>query len=413
MGKKYLVIIDPTSYGVDLIKACNKLGIEVFGVFCYIDSLNEVKHLAPNLVYAKQADVSQWLEFLPPVEDIVGVTAGCELAMEKAATLANIVQKGRYNSVDTVLACRNKGLMRQRLQENKLSVPKFRIVNDKSKIEEAVAEIGFPLIIKPIDQGGSIHVRLVNNSSELEESIDLIERRGFLDYFPGKSKMQYPNSGAFIIEEVMTGPEFSVDSFTVNGETVFSCVTEKVTTGAPLFIETAHYTPTLNYTSIENELIGFVNNVISALGVQQGATHCEVMYTDEGPKVVEIAARNAGDNITKLINNAFGVNLFEATVLNAIGHDPDLKIKKRNASAIKFLSMQKEGIVESLELDKRELSQSAHVSEFCLNVEKGQKVRPLKTIFDRLGYIICTGRTPSEATENLEDAFSGINIAIC
>ena len=86
----------------------------------------------------------------------------------------------------------------------------------------------------------------------------------------------------------MQGEEVSVETLTVNGETHVIAITDKITTGAPHFIEHAHKIQSNKSEIIKSDIEKVAIAANKALSIESGPSHTEIMVTSEGPKIVEI-----------------------------------------------------------------------------------------------------------------------------
>lgn len=87
-------------------------------------------------------------------------------------------------------------------------------------------------------------------------------------------------------------------------------VAEKKTTGVPEFVEIGHTQPA----RLSNKTIAQINETakaaISAVGIEYGPSHVELIITDDGRKTVEIGVQFSGDNIaTHLVPLLTGVDM--------------------------------------------------------------------------------------------------------
>ena len=90
--------------------------------------------------------------------------------------------------------------------------------------------------------------------------------------------------GKVIVEEYMTGDEVSVEVICINGAVKILAVTDKVTTGAPYFVEMGHSQQSqLNSEDIE-KIKKLTIEAVQAIGIKNGPAHVEIMLTDKGPK---------------------------------------------------------------------------------------------------------------------------------
>ncbi|RWO59883.1 MAG: ATP-grasp domain-containing protein [Mesorhizobium sp.] len=79
-------------------------------------------------------------------------------------------------------------------------VPAYRVADNATDVESAAAEIGLPVILKPIVGGGSSGVRLCRNVDELAEHTAA--------FAPTQRKWQ--SSPRILVEEFAQGPHFIV-----------------------------------------------------------------------------------------------------------------------------------------------------------------------------------------------------------
>ena len=89
-----------------------------------------------------------------------------------------------------------------------------------------------------------------------------------------------------IIEEYMVGPEVSVEVMTVNGEPHILQVTDKITTGAPHFVEMGHTQPSRLGGENVAKISDLASRAVKSVGIQNGPAHVEIMLTKDGPKMV-------------------------------------------------------------------------------------------------------------------------------
>ena len=97
---------------------------------------------------------------------------------------------------------KNRAAMRQRLDEVDLHSVRWRVVRSAAELAGFVHDNDGPAVVKPLDEGGS---RLV---SRIDRPTDA-------------AAVWYRNSSAgrdrMLAEEFLTGPEISVEAFTVDG----------------------------------------------------------------------------------------------------------------------------------------------------------------------------------------------------
>ena len=177
--------------------------------------------------------------------------------------------------------------MRLALQKENVPIPKFFKVSNVKEYQNAVKKFNMPFIVKPVDSSGSrgiFEVIDINNNQLIKQAYEYCR--------------PFSRNGDVIVEEYMKGPEVSVETLSINGECHVIQITDKLTTGAPHFVEMAHSQPTRHSQKIIEQISKIAKAANKAIGIENGPSHTEIIVTTEGPKVVELGARLGGDNIT-------------------------------------------------------------------------------------------------------------------
>jgi biotin carboxylase len=209
------------------------------------------------------------------------------------------------NSMESTLFSTNKFEMRKKLSKYGVNCPRFKHFQKVDYTDGSA--LSYPLIVKPVDRGGSIGVTKVKNDLEVQSALSNALQKSF--------------SGGAIVEEFINGREFSVEMISKNGSHHFIIVTEKVTTGPPHFVEIAHHQPAQITPAEEKEIIKVVIESVNALGLKNGATHSEVILSSNGDVwVVEIAGRMGGDFIgSHMVELSTGFDYLKAVIDISLG----------------------------------------------------------------------------------------------
>lgn len=396
MGKR-MMILGASALQVPAIKAAKEMGYEIILVdydenavgFPLADVKLVVSTLDMEEVY-KQA-----LIYKP---DVV-ITSTSDGPVRTAAYVNEKLGKKPDLSYEDALCATIKSNMRNRLKENHVPVPAYYTA-DNFESFQAAAEVLDDCIVKPSDNAGSRGVMLLEGNQKQEEK----ELRRIYEYSKKNSR-----NGIVMIEEFMAGPEVSVEAITVDGETEIIAITDKYITPPPYFVELAHSEPSRLSEEIQGQIRDIALQAIKAIRLQNGPSHTEVKITEEGPKIVEIAARLGGDFITsRLVPLSTGVDLVGASVQLAAGKKPELKRKWQKAAAIHFIHGE-QGKIQCLE-ETEEMSRLDGIEEVAIYKKPGDVVDGTKSSNDRLGHIITTGRTPEEAMEKGRKALECIRL---
>ena len=333
----------------------------------------------------------------------IGIIPGNDFCVPMACALSERLGL-RTNSSEAAWGARNKIQMRKLLRKAHVKCPKFQYYYNMDDIIKAKDSFTYPLIVKPSDMCNSKLVKLVHDENQLLENANEIlhTKENFLNY---------QKEIAVLIEEYAIGPEFSVELLLEDSEILFASVTEKHKNDLPFFVEMGHVVPS-SITTKEEEasLVQAGLMAARAIGLTQGPIHAEVVLTENGPSMIELAGRVGGDNIMHLVKYATGVYLPELVVEQLLGNPLDIRRKKKGGAAIRFLSG-KPGKIKSIDGWESSLAMPNIVGG-KLDVSVGDMIPPLTSSGDRIGYIIAVGKNGQEAYETALKAADQINMDI-
>ncbi|SED00497.1 Biotin carboxylase [Streptomyces melanosporofaciens] len=277
-------------------------------------------------------------------------------------------------------ACR-KDATRRVLAEAGVPGPRFAVHEEWADIARAAREIGYPLVVKPVDLCAGMYVRRVDDDAQLAAAFEALAD------FPVNARGQR-RTPAVLLEELLDGPEVSVETVSHGGAVHVVGVTDKSVGGAPAFIETGHMFPAA-LTAVDTEAAEQTAlGALKALGLVDGVVaHTEIKLTSAGPRVVEVNPRPAGNRITELVRHVTGIDLAAACVDVALGCAPILRRTDTGlrSAAIGFLVPERTGTLASL--DGAGLRDAPGVLEVQL-AEPGRQVKAAGSNNEYLGHVM-------------------------
>lgn len=300
-------------------------------------------------------------------------------------------------SFDTAVKATDKGEMIKAFKEFGVPAPWFYIAETYEKLEEIKDKIEYPCILKPLDNSGSRGVMLVQKEDDLLESFE---------YSAGNSR-----GAGVIIEEYMQGFEVSVEVMAVNGTINILAITDKLTTGAPHFVEMGHSQPSRLSENVKNQIKEVAIGAVEAVGIKNGPAHVEIMVTPKGPKMIELGARMGGDCITThLVPLSTGIDMIECTIRCALGEAPDVTPKFNKGSAIRYFKTES-GTIKSISgVDEAE--KISGVKEITFVKNAGDSVGEVNSSTDRVGFVIAQAENAENAVKICEKAIEKIKIEV-
>ena len=209
----------------------------------------------------------------------------------------------------------------------------------------------------------------------------------------------------------MEGPEVSVETLAVDGDVHVIQITDKLTTGAPYFVEMGHSQPSQLSEEIRRRIAEVAVAANKAIGIQNGPSHTEIIVTRDGPKIVELGARLGGDCITThLVPLSTGVNMVECSIRIALGEKPNLDIKWSKGSAIRYL---KTGIGTVKKVNGvSEAEKIPGIIQVSIVHGVREKVSEIKSSVDRAGFVVAQAEDAGKAVEVADIGVNAINIIV-
>ena len=330
---------------------------------------------------------------------LAGVWSSSEYFVAAAAALARALGLPGP-SAEAIRACRDKERQRVVLGAAGAGIPRFAAATTVGEALAAAAGIGYPVVLKPVDGSGSVGVRLCATPDEAEIHAALL-------LGAAGNERGLPVRAALLVEELATGPEFSVELF--DGQAL--ALTGKHVSEPPWFVETGHDVPAAVPPADADVLRRAAEHAVRALGLGWGPVHAELRLTAAGPRIIEVNPRLAGGFIPELVRLATGVDLIRATLQACTGAAPEVRATAAGAASIRFVLPPADGVLEgSTGLDRA--SEDPAIAEARLYVEPGARVRRAGDFRDRVGHVIAAGATTAGAAAAAGRALSTVHLRV-
>ena len=315
----------------------------------------------------------------------VGIDGVCTIASDLATVAVCSVADAlglAGNSLDCMRVSTNKRLMRAAFARGGDPSPKSVAIGrdalDDGRLENMLADMHYPLIVKPADRSGSRGITKLESPGD-PTSLEAAVRTAIEQSFCGQ----------VLVEEFVEGEEYSVEGMSWQGKHHILAITHKFTTGAPHFIETAHLQPS----GLAPEVIARVQSVtkhaLDTLGVEAGASHSELKISADGSiRIIEIGARMGGDCIgSHLVELSCGIDYVGAVVDVAMGRAPNLTPTHTPAAAAsRFLFEQEDlALFEQLRTQRPDL---LRYSLMTAEVDESGCITEVTDSSTRLGHFV-------------------------
>jgi hypothetical protein len=193
---------------------------------------------------------------------------------------------------------RDKLAMRAKAKDANLNCPAFSSLFNNDEINHFADHHVYPFMVKPRSEASATGIKKVWNKDELWQAIDAL----------GEERHDY------LIEQFKPGEVYHVDSLTVEGEVIFTQVSQYLSTP----FEVAHgggvfRSVTVEYQSEDAlQLEKFNKDLLKAFGLNYSASHTEFIKCREDGKFyfLETASRVGGANLAEMVEAATSINLW-------------------------------------------------------------------------------------------------------
>ncbi len=429
--QKKMMILGASELQVPAIKKAKELGYQVICVD-YNEKAVGFELADIKLVVSTLDQEEVYRQALIYRPDVV-ITSTSDGPVRTAAYVNEKLGKRPDLSYENALCATIKSRMRDRLKECGVPIPEYYAATDYAAFSEAVDKLDGNCIVKPADNAGSrgvVHLdyKLYQGGHEIQlecETFSREERAARLAAYHREIKdkiyrysRENARNGTVMVEEYMHGPEVSVEIMVTAGEPHILTITDKYITPPPYFVELAHCEPSGLDAETQEQIRKVAAQAVRAVGIENAPAHVEIKVTEEGPKIVELAARLGGDFITsRLVPLSTGIDMVGASVLLATGETPDLTPKWNRGAAIHFISVSnetgdgQEGVISGITVPDA-LYGLAGVEEISLYKRAGDRVQGTHSSNDRLGHVITTGETPEQAMELGKQVMAQIGVEI-
>ncbi|MFD0438196.1 ATP-grasp domain-containing protein [Streptomyces chartreusis] len=362
---------------------------------------------ARNVLTADTNDTDALLPEVARLHSVLGfdgVITSCDYYLPAVARIAGHLGLPGPGPEAVANACR-KDATRRILADAGLPGPRFAVHEEWADLARAAREIGYPLVAKPVDLCAGMYVRRIGHEAELAELFRMLAD------FPVNARGQR-RTPAVLLEELLDGPEVSVETVSYAGAVHVVGVTDKSVGGAPAFIETGHMFPAAlppaDIEAAEQTALG----ALKALGLTDAVVaHTEIKLTSAGPRVVEVNPRPAGNRITELVRHVTGIDLAAACVDVVLGRGPDLRRTDTGlrSAAIGFLVPDRAGTLEAL--DPRRLAAEPDVLEVRL-AEPGTAVKAAGSNNEYLGHVMAGDPDGPGARDRVERLLAALRAGL-
>jgi formate-dependent phosphoribosylglycinamide formyltransferase (GAR transformylase) len=393
LARKKILILGAGAWQTPYILTAKTLGLKVFATDWESDAQG-----------AKYADVFQPINLLNKERTLAfakknaieAIFTSADIGVPTAAYVAEAMGL-RYHSQRLALMATNKFLMREHAKKIGLSIPEFALTENAEEANLQAIKIGYPVIIKPVDNCSSRGVYYVNNETELMEKY--------------AESMASSFSKKVLIEEFMLGTEGSIECVVKKGRPVILGICDKVKSELPY-----RYDLQLNYPG--NYSVGqyllieeFIEKLVKGFAISHGIIHVEIAVEAKRIRLIEFAIRGCGSKVvTHLLPAMTGFAVPEYLLYDSFGIERKSELKRSDHGILKFI-MLKKGTVKKIS-GLAAVKKIAGVIDIAIERKAGDRIDEIKDGRSRPGYLLAVAKSKSQLDEIVAKAFAAFSVEI-
>lgn len=332
--------------------------------------------------------------------DIAGLTGFSGLDESIYVTVGKLCRHFGLPGPDPVSIeqCHNKFVQRQLLEHAGVPIPDYRVATNTKEVESAAAEIGLPVVIKPVVGSGSSGVQMCRTVDEVAEHTRHLLGGGHMWQAPPRILVEEFAQGQYFVADMMGGRVVGIGTGDFGPPPHF--VYREYSYPAPLSNE-------------ENARIADVSlSCLRALGLGWGGpANIEFRWTKRGPVVIEVNPRLAGTPDPELIQLAYGVSLVDEHIKLVIGEECDLRARHSRTASARFLAPDRDGMLEGIGGTSRAAAIPG-VAEVKMYVHTNTPIIRKGDYRDLIGHVIAASPNRDQTAALLQQAVDLVNWTI-
>lgn len=345
-------------------------------------------------------DVAGHLKIARTHDIDAAISDNCDYSLLTAALVASKLGLA-FGPVASALCSNDKYRQRELCHRAGIRQPPFHQVRTPEDALSAAEQIGYPVVMKPVDSRGTFGVTIVQNSSDLLEA-----------YYDAVSNSP---SVTLICEKFIHGELVTVDGFCFsNGHQSLTIASRRCDEGKKPVTKYISY-PSNHSNELKIRLLSNHHNVARALGYQFGHTHGEyIISANEDIYLVECANRGAGVYTSSTINPLItGIDLNEIYINQCLGDDQfkidhDVGDYMIRAATLSFLDLDVGKVIKKINVD--EIAALPFVKAFRSAFEEKQMVESVENCVSRHLMVVVDGGDRDELRENYKKFISTLNV---
>jgi biotin carboxylase len=318
------------------------------------------------------------------------ITLSSETAVPVVAHIAEALGLPGYSS-ETAYWATNKNAMRERFALFDVPTPASQRISSLAQAQAFAHSHSGPIVLKPSDCSGQRGTHFVEHHEHLADAL--------------ADALKYSGDGQAIVEVFHSGPEINVTAAVQNGVIHWLSFSDRITAESPHFgIALEHRMPSRVGPQAEESIRQASERAIRSVGLRDGIAYPQVLWTAEGPKVLEIAVRIPGGHMADVAMHTGGIDMVEFTIRQALGESDPYGACKRHprqkALSVRFMTSldvpDTEHQITAIQGFK-EAAEVPGVEWVSCHIQPGGRIPALAHSGGRFGAVLAFADTSSQA----------------
>jgi biotin carboxylase len=402
-----LLLLPTASYrAADFLDAARALGVEVVVGAEEAPALADVggdrSLVVPIDDPAGTAEAAVALDARTPVDAVVAVddrgVVGAAMAAERLGL--------PHNPPAAVAATRDKSAMRALLAAAEVPQPAFRVARPDDDVAALAADLGGPVVIKPLTLSGS---QGVIRADDPAAAVAVAARVRRILAVAGEDP-----ADRLLVERFVPGVEVALEGLLRDGALdVLALFDKPDPLDGPYFEETFYVTPSRLPPDVQAGVADVVLRATAALGLREGPIHAEARVHDGHVTVLEVAARTIGGLCGRTLRFGAGLSLEEVVLRHALGRPLDGRRLRRQpgASGVVMLPIPASGRLVAVR-GRAAATAVPGIVGLEITVPDGRPVRALPEGDRYLGFAFARGDRPDQVERSLRAAVAALDVVI-
>jgi biotin carboxylase len=380
--QKTILVLGTGQAQLDLVEHCRDVGMSVFGCSNYSGDVAE-RHL-DGFALIDIADVDKVKLYAKQIHADVVYSIGSDIAMPTACKTSEELGLPCFVSSSTAYLCNTKNELRDFLGNEFPGNVRHTIAVSKND----PITLQYPLIMKPVDSQGQRGVREISSIEQFRELFD--------------DTLSFSRKKKIIVEEYVTGPEISVNTYSAKGEVIFFAITDRTTwPHHPGGIIHEHLVPSVSTnTEIHANIKLLATHVLEMLSIENGPAYFQIkLHGGTIPKLIEVAPRLDGCHLWRLLKYYTGIDILEMTIQHLCGNSPAVPVETTGTGSFK-LEFLCERPATTFSRSKYDVADALFTQWYY---QEGEVVKRMNGFMEKGGYTIKRTGTEHNAQTSFSD----------